>query len=64
MELVRTRDTERISNKLKSEVFPAMMKLRPGLEKLGDLSKETELTEPENNPEWEELLDKADLPIS
>ncbi len=61
MELVRTRDTERISNKLKSEVFPAMMKLRPGLEKLGDLSKETELTEPENNPEWEELLDKSGL---
>jgi tetratricopeptide (TPR) repeat protein len=61
MELVRTRDTERISQKLKSELFPAMMKLRPGLEKLGDLSKEMDMADFEANPEWEELLDKSGL---
>lgn len=61
MELVRTRDTERISDKLRSEVFPAMMKLRPGLQKLGDMTKDLELTDLEDNPEWEEIMDKSGL---
>ena len=61
MQFVKTRDTERITNKLKSEVFPAMMKLRPDLQKLGDLSADMDLTSLEDNPEWEELLDKSGL---
>lgn len=61
MQYVRTRDTERITNKLKTEVFPAMMKLRPDLQKLGDISADVDLTSLEDNPEWEELLDKSGL---
>ncbi|MDE5688078.1 MAG: tetratricopeptide repeat protein [Paramuribaculum sp.] len=61
MQLIRTRDTERISSKLKTEVFPAMMKLRPGLEKLGELGPDSDLSALEDNPEWEEILDKSGL---
>lgn len=61
MQFVKTRDTDRITNKLKSEVFPAMMKLRPDLQKLGDISADMDLTSLEDNPEWEELLDKSGL---
>lgn len=61
MQFVKTRDTDRITNKLKTEVFPAMMKLRPDLQKLGDISADMDLTTLEDNPEWEELLDKSGL---
>ncbi|MDE6650918.1 MAG: TIGR02391 family protein, partial [Paramuribaculum sp.] len=61
MQFVRTRDTERITNKLQTEVFPAMMKLRPDLQKFGDLSADMDLTSLEDNPEWEELLDKSGI---
>ncbi|MDE6048367.1 MAG: tetratricopeptide repeat protein [Paramuribaculum sp.] len=61
MQFVRTRDTERITDKLKTEVFPAMMKLRPDLQKLGDVTGDMDLTSLEDNPEWEELLDKSGL---
>ena len=61
MQLIRTRDTERISSKLKTEVFPTMMKLRPGLEKLGELGPDSDLSAIEDNPEWQELLDKSGL---
>lgn len=61
MQFVRTRDTERITNKLKTEVFPTMMKMRPDLQKLGDISMDMDLTSLEDNPEWEEIMEKSGL---
>lgn len=63
MELARTRDTERLTAKMRDEVMPTMMKLRPDLEKkLGDASlKDFDLESAEENPEWEKLFEKSGL---
>ncbi|MDE7142752.1 MAG: hypothetical protein K2O33_07665, partial [Muribaculaceae bacterium] len=63
MELARTRDTERLTAKMRDEVMPTMMKLRPDLEKkLGDASlKEFDLENIEENPEWESIFEKSGL---
>lgn len=63
MELARTRDTERLTAKMRDELMPTMMRLRPDLEKklgkanLGELDPESI----EENPEWEELFEKSGL---
>lgn len=57
LQFIRTRDTERIGKKLTEDVIPQMMKLRPEIEKLGDISLDPESIE--ENPEWAELLDKS-----
>lgn len=63
MELARTRDTERLTAKMRDELMPTMLKLRPDLEKkLGksDL-KQFDLENIEENPEWEEMFEKSGL---
>lgn len=57
IELIRTRDTERVSKRLNEDIFPSIMKIAPGLqEKIGsgDLSMD-ELANGEN-PDWEDML--------
>lgn len=62
MSLIRARDTERISNKMKNEVLPELMKLRPEiLSKFRNLSENSDLTMLEENPEWEEIMSKNGL---
>lgn len=63
MSIIRTRDTDRISTKMKEEVIPEIMKIRPEiLEKMRGISSDISETEMmENNPEWEELLEKSGL---
>jgi tetratricopeptide (TPR) repeat protein len=54
IQLIRARDTEKVSKKMQEEIIPEMIKLRPRLEdKLGleNLLKEDELED--KNPEWE-----------
>lgn len=59
-QLIKVRDTERISRKVNEEIIPSMMKFRPEIEKfnaeLGD-----DLAAMEENPEWEELLRKTGI---
>lgn len=59
MELVRTRDTDRITAKIRDEVVPEMMKLRPEITRRfqGELPVDAESLE--ENPEWQEILDKS-----
>lgn len=63
MELVRTRDTERISRTLNDEVLPTMIKLRPDImdkiKKSGESPEE--MLSIDENPEWSELFDKSGL---
>lgn len=60
MELVRARDTERVTRKIKDELLPELMKLRPDIEKrMGNASFES--TPIEENPEWQELIDKSGI---
>lgn len=62
LELVRTRDTERIARKLNEEVIPEMMKLRPEI--MNKIDKEAlsdDISSIEENPEWAELLSKSGI---
>lgn len=60
--LVGTRDTKRIADKMKDEVLPELMKLRPEmLKSLREGLTETGFGVGENNPEWEEMLEKSGI---
>lgn len=63
MELTRTRDTERISAKIRDEIVPGMMKLKPEIERKFSPSELNALTseEMEENPEWHEMLEKSGI---
>lgn len=57
-----TRDTERVSAKMKDEVMPELMKMRPDLlNKLKDFKMDVDPEAAENNPEWQEFLDKSGI---
>ena len=61
-EIIRTRDTDRVAAKMRDEVIPELMKLRPEmLKKMRDASFDFESNMLENNPEWEEMLEKNGL---
>lgn len=56
VELIRTNDTERISGKLKKEIFPDIQKMgRDMAERLRE-SADTDIAGDEINPEWENIL--------
>ncbi len=62
MELVKTIDTDRITRKIRDEVVPEMLKLRPEFDK--KLKSKIENLDPadlEENPEWSEMLEKSGL---
>lgn len=58
---IGTSDTERITNKLKDEVLPELMKLRPEIMKTFGDKKELDAAMIEDNPEWEEILSKSGI---
>lgn len=60
IEMIRTTDTERINKKIREEVIPEMMNLRPEImDKIrgGEINPE-DLSSLEANPEWQDMLDK------
>ncbi len=59
MQIIRTRDTDRITRKITEEVIPEMMKLRPDIEKSMKNQSPEALLDPEANPEWDEMLEKS-----
>lgn len=60
--LIRTRDTDRISDTMKSEVIPGLMKMRPEImKKMRDITPDMDPSMMEENPEWEEMLNKNGL---
>lgn len=62
LNLVRTRDTDRISRTMKDELIPGMMKLRPEIFKKFSEKDNPEEIDPEGfNPEWEEMLQKSGI---
>lgn len=58
-----TSDTERVSNKMKDEVIPELMKMRPEiLDRMKGLTPDMLDSESiENNPDWQEMLDKSGI---
>lgn len=62
IELVRTSDTERISKKMQDELIPEMLKLRPDIyKKINDSTAMIDMSSIEENPEWEEMLQKSGI---
>lgn len=62
MQLISARDTERISRKIRDELIPNLMKLSPELRRQAEQEGGINLPNPmEENPEWEELLEKSGL---
>lgn len=58
-EIIRTRETDRVTAKMRDEVIPEIMKMRPDiLKKMRDSALDTDGSMLENNPEWEEILEK------
>lgn len=62
MELVRARDTERISRTMREEILPGMMSIKPEIDKKIRNSDNPELFDPTGiNPEWEEWLRQSGI---
>lgn len=60
--IIRTYDTKRIDNKMRNEVIPGLMKINPELlEKMKNLSSDSEDFLSDANPQWEELIENSDL---
>ena len=60
-ELARTRDTERINQKMRDEVMPTIMSMRPKFQQRFTDNDFSDLTDPEQSPEWMDMLDKSGL---
>lgn len=63
LELIRTRDTDRLTRKMTDEIVPEMMKMRPDLNKKikNKNIEQLDITDLEENPEWQEMLDKSGI---
>ena len=62
MELVKTVDTDRITAKIRDEVVPGMMKLKPEIDKKLKLNIEDfDPADMEENPAWQEVLVNSGL---
>ncbi len=63
IEMIRTTDTERINKKIRDEVIPEMMNLRPEImDKIrgGEINPQ-DMASLDANPEWQKMLDKNGL---
>ena len=62
MELVKTVDTDRITAKIRDEVVPGMLKLKPEIDKKLKLNiEDMDPAEMEENPQWQEVLRNSGL---
>ena len=61
LQLIRSREAERISKKLTEELLPEMMKLSPSLYKKINPSPNDGEGTPDKNPEWQELLEQSGI---
>ncbi|MCH5240118.1 MAG: tetratricopeptide repeat protein [Muribaculaceae bacterium] len=62
MGIIRTYDTQRIDNKMRNEVIPGLMKIQPEIiDKLRNLSSDSENFLSDINPDWEDMLDKSGI---
>lgn len=62
IQIIATTETDEISRKLQQEIFPELMKLRPMMDEGLDAEGLMNLDEwAEQNPEWEEKLEKSGI---
>lgn len=62
LNMLRTIDTDRINKKMREELLPEIMKLKPNIEKhlkaMGDVN---DIVDMEDNPDWKKLLDNSGI---
>lgn len=63
LELIRTRDTDRIVSKLRDEIVPEMIKMKPEIDKRikADLEQGADPADLEENPEWQDFLESSGI---
>jgi len=61
VELIRTRDTERITRKMTDDIIPSMMNMRPEIMKRFESIDTENIEAMEFNPEWEEILNRSGI---
>jgi len=63
LELVRARDTERITRTMRDEVVPEIMKLKPEITKRfgNHENHDLDISDLDINPEWQEMLEKSGI---
>lgn len=60
--LLMAYDTKRVTNKMKDEVIPGLMKMRPDIiDRLKDLSSDSDDFLSDANPKWEEILENSGI---
>ncbi len=62
LQFIKTQDTEKITRKMNEELLPEMMKLGPSLyKKIRQEDLMNDINALEENPEWQEMLDKSGI---
>ncbi len=62
LQLIKSREAERISRKLTDELIPEMMKLNPSIfKKINPTDANIEIYTTDENPEWQELLEQSGI---
>lgn len=60
--LIKTRDTDRVTQKMRKEVIPGLMQFGPDIiKKMKQASEEASFHDLEGNPEWEDLLKNSGI---
>lgn len=60
LNLIRTYDTTRIDNKMRNEVIPELMKIRPEIiDRMKNLASDAEDFLSDENPQWEEMIENS-----
>lgn len=60
--VIKTYDTTRIDKKMRNEVIPGLMKIKPEIiDKMRNLASDSENFLSEGNPEWEELIQNSEI---
>ncbi|MEG0700774.1 MAG: hypothetical protein RR442_04495 [Muribaculaceae bacterium] len=62
LQFIRSRDTERITKKMREEFLPELMKISPQIyRKITDKDSSEDIEGLEENPMWQDMLDKSGL---
>ena len=62
LSLLHTFDTKRVTNKMREEVIPGLMKINPEIiEKMRNMASDSEDFLSEENPEWEEIVENSGI---
>ncbi len=60
-QLIRSRNTEKITKIMREELMPELMKMSPEIYKKIKGSADIDLESPEENPEWKNMIENKDL---